>query len=76
MTDDEWEQRRQRSILAAFQTGRSVFGDSEGVLRYADGEQEALADDVGVPQTALPTATAGPAKRSWGTRLKRWLEQL
>lgn len=70
MTDDEWEQHRQRSILAAFQTGRPVLGDSDGELRYADGAQEPVDDDVGVLQKPLPAATI---KRSWWTRVKRWL---
>jgi hypothetical protein len=68
MTDDDWEKHRQRSILAAFQTGRPVFGDSNGVLRYVDGDREPLADDVGLPQAPLPGATV---KRSWWERFKR-----
>lgn len=58
MTDDEWEQRRNRAILAAFQTGRPVIADSDDVMHYADGDHETLADDVGVPKTALPRVTA------------------
>lgn len=71
MNDDEWEQRRQRVILAAFQTGRPVFGDSDGVMRYADGAQEPIGDDVGVPRGDLPRATA--PRLSWWARLRRWL---
>jgi hypothetical protein len=73
VTDDEWERQRQRSILAAFQTGRPVFGDSDGVLRYDDGDREPLADDVGVPKAALPAVTAVATKLSWWTRVKRWM---
>ena len=47
MTDDEYEQRRKRAILAAFQTGRPVFADSEGELRYADGDRAPLAVNGG-----------------------------
>ena len=58
MTDDEWEKQRQRSILAAFQTGRPVFGDSEGVLRYVDGDHETVPPDIGVAKQPVPQATA------------------
>jgi hypothetical protein len=34
MTDDEWDLKRNRAILAAFQIGRPVFADSDGELRY------------------------------------------
>lgn len=67
MTDDEWEQQRTRAILAAFQTGRAVCADSEGELRYADGDHARLADDVGRP-TPPPEA-----KSSWWKRAKRWI---
>ena len=69
MIDDEWEARRQRAILAAFQTGRPVFADSDGEMHYADGAKEPLADEVGVPQTPLPGAQA---KVTWRARLRRW----
>ena len=73
MTDDDWEKRRDRSILAAFQTGRPVFGDTDGVLRYADGDGEPLPDDVGVPRGEVPKATAHetPIQLSWWERLWR-----
>jgi hypothetical protein len=58
VTDDEYEQRRSRAILAAFQTGRPVFADSDGEMRYADGDREPLADDVGVVMQPIPRATA------------------
>lgn len=70
MTDDDWEQRRDRAILAAFQTGRPVFADSEGEMHYADGDHELLADDVGLPKTALPKVTVS---LTWWIRVKRWL---
>lgn len=68
MTDD-WESRRDRAILAAFQTGRPVFADSDGEMCYVDGDGERLADDVGVPQTPLPDAVV---KVSWWSRVRRW----
>jgi hypothetical protein len=55
VTDEEWEERRKRVIMAAFQTGRPVFADADGVMRYADGDREPLADEVGVAQE--PQAT-------------------
>lgn len=73
MTDEDWEKRRERSILAAFQTGRPVFSDTEGELRYADGDCEPLPDDVGVPNVEVATATAHETsiQLSWWGRLKR-----
>lgn len=70
MTDDEWDVLRQHAISAAFQTGRPVFADSDGELRYADGAQEAIGDESGVPRAPLPRATR---RRSWWGRLTRWL---
>ena len=58
MTDDEWEQQRRRTILAAFQTGRPVFADTDGVLRYTDGSREEVPADVGVAKQQVPRATA------------------
>lgn len=66
MTDDEWEARRKRAILAAFQTGRPVFADSDGEMRFADGDRELLAEGVGMPKTAVPRET------TWWSRVKRW----
>lgn len=78
MTDDdkklrnqealEWEKIRSRTILTAFQTGRPVFANTEGELRYADGDCEPVGDEVGVPKAPLPDATV---KISWWARLKR-----
>lgn len=80
MTDEEWEQRRDRAISAAFQTGRPVFADTDGKLRYADGDREPIAADVGVVEDSpakeppvkesLPRA---PVWTSWWSRVKRWL---
>lgn len=56
MTDAEWEQHRSRAILAAFQTGRPVFADTDGVLHYTDGAKEPVSDDVGVPRQPVPRA--------------------
>jgi len=50
MNDPEWDKQRERAIWAAFQTGRPVFADSDGELRYADGDGEPVAQDVGPPQ--------------------------
>lgn len=72
MTDDEFEQRRERAILAAMQTVRPVFADSEGRMRYADGDREALADEVGVPVAPMPQATVRVRSTWWG-RVKWWL---
>jgi len=72
VNDDEWDKRRDRAILAAFQTGRPVFADTNGKMRYADGAGEPLADEVGVPQTPLPGATV---KVSRWTRLWRWIRR-
>ncbi|HSX23373.1 MAG TPA: hypothetical protein VLE97_11420 [Gaiellaceae bacterium] len=69
MTDDEWEEQRRRAVLAAFQTGRPVFADTDGELRYVDGDREPLADDVGMPKTALPSAEV---KITWWGRIRRW----
>jgi hypothetical protein len=57
VTDDEWEQKRQRVIMAVFQTGRPVFADTDGEMRYVDGDREELPDDVGVARAPLPRAT-------------------
>lgn len=67
MIDDEWKRRRNRAIAAAFETGRPVFADSDGTLRYADGACEALPADVGEQ-----TTVAAP-RESWWRRVKRWL---
>lgn len=65
MTDEEWDKQRHRAILAAFQTGRPVFADTEGVLRYADGSKEPLAADVGIVHPASPaTECAMRAERA------------
>ncbi len=56
--DDDWEQKRQRAILAAFQTGRPVFADTDGEMRYADGDGETLAADVGLARQPVPRSTA------------------
>jgi hypothetical protein len=70
VTDDEWEERRKRIILAAFQTGRPVFGDSDGEMRFADGKGETLPDEVGVPRGQIPIAQTRVA---WWARLRHWL---
>ena len=57
MTDDAWEKQRQRAVLAAFQTGRPVFADTDGELRFVDGAKELVPADVGVPKAPVPRAT-------------------
>lgn len=58
MNDEEWEQHRRRAVLTAFQTGRAVFADTDGVLRYTDGAKETVPADVGVGKPPVPQATA------------------
>ena len=75
MNDPEWDKQRERAIWAAFQTGRPVFADSDGELRYADGEGEAVAQDVGLPKeedSSQTTAVGHRSGPSWWTRLWRW----
>jgi hypothetical protein len=66
VTDDEWKKPRDRAILAAFQTGRPVFANFDGVLHYIDGDHEPVADDGGVSKTVLP-------RSSWWSRMWQWL---
>lgn len=70
MTDDEWEEQRKRAILAAFQTGRPVFADTDGEMRYVDGDREPLKPHVGGPAQLIPTVKV---QISWWARLRRWL---
>jgi hypothetical protein len=70
MDDQEWQKHRARSILATFQTGRPVFADSDGVLRYLDGKREPVEDHIGHTHTEpapLPKATL---KATWWQRLR------
>lgn len=68
MTDDEWEKRRDRAIAAAFQTGRPVFADNEGELRYVDGDREAVpatvGADIGISMEPIPQASPSLAVRA------------
>ena len=64
LTDDEWEKQRSRAILAAFQTGRPVFADTDGELRYVDDDRKALSDDVGIPRRPVPRVAVLIAKAS------------
>ena len=70
MIDDEWDKQRSRAILVAFETGRPVFADIKGELRFADGDREPVPSDVGVPREALPQATT--CSLSWWSRVRRW----
>jgi len=58
VTDDEYDQHRNRAILAAFQTGRPVLADTDGVLRYTDGAKETVPADVGVGKPPVPRTRA------------------
>ena len=64
MTDDAWEKQRVRAILTAFQTGRPVFADNAGELRYVDGSGEQVPEEIGqasgrvVRVAEVPRATA------------------
>ncbi len=75
MSDDEWEQHRSRAILAAFQTGRPVFADSDGKLRYADGIREPLEGDTGMVRFPVPTATIRAPRRERWAAIWRWIRQ-
>ena len=69
MTDDAWEEQRRRAILAAFQTGRPVFADTDGVLRYTDGTKEQVLADVGVARQPVPRATGLAVRAERASRL-------
>ena len=60
MNDAVWNEQRERAILPVFKTGRPVFGDSDGVLRYVDGDCEPVVGDAGLSKTGL-----APVKRPW-----------
>lgn len=64
MTDEEWEQQRKRAVLAAFKTGRPVFADTDGELRYVDGKGEPLAGVAQKPTAASTYARALRASRA------------
>lgn len=66
MTDEEWEQHRNRAIMAAFNTGRVVFADTDGKLQYYD-------DKGGDVDPTLPLPKAEPVKLSWWERIKSWV---
>ena len=69
MNDDDWEEQRNRAILAAFQTGRTVFADTDGELRFADGNQEAVPADVGLVAQPLPSVRALSSRAERSSRL-------
>jgi hypothetical protein len=68
MSYDDWDKYRSRAIMTAMQTGRPVFADSEGVMRFADGDKEPVGGDVGWTGQGVPVATV---KVSWWARLKQ-----
>ena len=57
MTDEEWEKQRNRAVTAAFQTGRPVFADTDGELRYADGAKETVPAEAGDGKHPVQRAT-------------------
>lgn len=69
MTDDEWEKQRVRAVMTTFQTGRPVFADTDGDLRYTDGDRERIPADVGVAKQPVPRATALATRAH---RASRW----
>ena len=69
MTNEEWEKQRVRAIMAAFQTGRPVFADTDGDLRHTDGAREQIPADVGVAKAPIPRATALATRAH---RASRW----
>ena len=70
MTDYEWEKIKRRMILAAFQTGRPISSTGDGGLRYADGDHEPVADQIG---TLTPIEEPSIPTRSWWARMKYWI---
>lgn len=68
MNDDEWKKKRERAMAVTFQTGRPVFADTDGEMRYADGDREPL-DAYGksgtlAPESRLPYTRAMHATRA------------
>jgi hypothetical protein len=53
--NEEREKQRSRAITVAFKTGRPVFADTDGMLRYTDGAKESV-DTEGV-DPSVPRAT-------------------
>jgi hypothetical protein len=68
VSDAEWELKKNRAVLTAFQTGRPVFADSEGELRFVDGDGEPVPDDLGEP-VVVPRAQAALRKAA---RASHW----
>ena len=71
VTNEEWEKLRLLAIMTAFQTGRPVFADDDGELRYSDGDREKVPADVDAVKAPIPRAmTRAPG---WWSRVQRWL---
>jgi hypothetical protein len=66
MTDEEWEQHRNKAIMAAFTSGRTVFADTDGEMKYYDD----AGGEVVEKQQPLPKANI---KLSWWKQLLSWL---
>jgi hypothetical protein len=70
VTDDGWKQMRKRTIEATFQSGRSVFANSEGAFHRADGGCEQLSDSTA--ELPIPELTPPPP---WWARVIHWLKE-
>jgi hypothetical protein len=64
VTDEEWEKQRTRAVMAAFQTGRPVFADTEGELRYTDGSHERVPANVGTEASVSVARGTGGLPRA------------
>lgn len=69
MSDPDWEARRSRAVMAAMQTGRPVFVGADGIMRFGDGAQEPVGDELGYIGKWVPIAAT--VRPSWWTRLKK-----
>lgn len=70
MTDDEWEQARARAIATAFQTGRPVFADSDGDLKFADDDTSVPADVIQDAVMVTAVEPIRPQGLGWWERVK------
>lgn len=64
MTDDEWQRHRSSAISAAFLTGRPVFADTDGTLRFADGDREPVPAHVSTVTAHVFSSAPRPSKPS------------
>lgn len=71
MTDDEWSKQRDRAVMAAFQTGRPVFADNAGELRYVDGSGEQVPEEIGQASERVVQVAEVPRATSLAVRAQR-----